>query len=80
MDESTETRDVNFQSLTLRQNGNGDLLDLSDLYIERDGQKVSTEVIISGKDATFVLNNVVRDGTQGLYYIKAKVVNVQNVD
>lgn len=77
-DTSSETRDVTFQSITLRQNGNGDLTDLADLYIERNGVKVSKEVTTSGKDATFVLNDTVKDGASAIYYVKAKVLNVQN--
>jgi hypothetical protein len=80
MDPSSETRDVLFQSVTLRNNGRGDLLDLSDIYVERDGQRVSTSTEVTGKDVTFVLNDTVRDGATGLYYIKAKVLNVQSVD
>lgn len=77
-DTSSETRDVLFQSITLRQNGNGDLLDLSDLQIERNGSKVSTEVSTNGKDVTFVLNDTVKDAATAIYYIKAKVLNVEN--
>jgi hypothetical protein len=60
-DKSSETRDVTFQNVTLRQIENGDLLDLADLVIERNGVKVSSEVSISGKDVTFVLNDTVKD-------------------
>lgn len=77
-DTSSETRDVRFQTVTLRNNGNGDLSDLSELQLERNGVKVSTEVITSGKDVTFVVNDIVKDGATATYYIKAKVVNVQN--
>lgn len=77
-DTDPETRDVKFQSVTLRQNGNGDLLDLTDLQVERNGAKVSSETIISGKDVTFVLNDTVKDGATATYYVKAKVATVQN--
>lgn len=78
-DSSNETRDVKVQSITLRQNGNGDLADLADLYIERSGVKVSSEATISGKDVTFVLNDTVKDGgSTATYYVKAKVTNVEN--
>lgn len=78
MDTSSETRDLKFQSVTLRQNGNGDLFDLSDLQLERNWVVVSTEVSVSGKDATFIANDIVKDWASATYYIKAKVVNVQN--
>ncbi len=77
-DQSSETRDVLLQSVSLRNIGNADLLDLADLHIERNGVKVSTEVSTNGKDATFVLNDTVKDASTAIYYIKAKVVNVQN--
>lgn len=77
-DTESETRDVKFQSITLRQSWNGDLADLTDLQVERNGVKVSTEATISSKDVTFVLNDTVKDGSTGTYYIKAKVANVQN--
>ncbi|MDR0771931.1 MAG: hypothetical protein LBF15_02525 [Candidatus Peribacteria bacterium] len=80
LNSAPETRDILFQSVTLRNLGTGDLPDLTDLYIERDGERVSTSTDVSGKDATFVLNNIVRDGVNGLYYIKAKVANVQGVN
>lgn len=78
-DASSETRDVKFQSITLRQLGNADLVDLSDIILERNGAKVSTETTVSGKDVTFVVNDTVKDGgTTATYYVKAKVTSVQN--
>ncbi|MDD5769333.1 MAG: S-layer homology domain-containing protein [Candidatus Gracilibacteria bacterium] len=77
-DTSSETRDVKFQSITLRQNESGDLADLTDLQVERNGVKVSSEMTVSGKDVTFVLNDTVKDGSTATYYVKAKVANVQN--
>lgn len=77
-DVSNETRDLDFQTITLRQLGNGDLLDLSNIVLERNGMVVSTETIVNGKDVTFVVNDTVKDGTSGTYYVKANVVTVQN--
>jgi len=62
----------------LRQNGNGDLLDLSDIQIQRNGAKVSTSAAVNGKDVTFLLNDTVKDGALATYYVYAKVNNVQN--
>ncbi len=73
-----ETRDIVFQNITLRSNESGDLTDLSDLQLERNGVKVSKEAIISGKDVTFILNDTIKDAATATYYIKAKVLNVQN--
>ncbi len=77
-DASSETRDVNFQNITLRQSGNGDVSNLSNLQIERNGVKVSTEVTSNGRDVTFVLNDVVKDGSTATYYIRANVDTVDN--
>lgn len=77
-DTQSETRDIKFQSVTLRLGWTGDLTDLTDLQVERNGTKVSTETTISGKDVTFVLNDTVKDGSTWTYYIKAKIANVQN--
>lgn len=78
-DLSSETRDVQVQSITLRQLGTGDLADLADLQIERNGVKVSTEATVSGKDVTFLLNDIIKDGgTKATYYVKAKVISVEN--
>lgn len=46
-DTSNETRDVKLQTITLRQLGNGDLEDLSDIVLERNGKTVSSEVTVS---------------------------------
>lgn len=77
-DVSSETRDVKLQTITLRQLWNGDLLDLSNVVLERNGVVVSTEVIVSGKDLTFVVNDTVKDGSTATYYVKAVVSSVQN--
>lgn len=77
-DISSETRDLDFQTITLRQLWNGDLLDLSNIVLERNGSVVSTETMVTGKDVTFVVNDTIKDGTSSTYYVKAKVVSVQN--
>jgi len=61
-DKASDIRDVNVQSITLRQLGNGSLSNLSDIYIERNGKKVSTQFSADGKYVTFTLNNdVIKD-------------------
>lgn len=74
----SETRDVTFNNITLRQLGTGNLSDLSELHIERNGVKVSTEVIVDAKDVTFILNDTIKDASTATYYVKAKVVSVEN--
>ncbi|MDD3145219.1 MAG: S-layer homology domain-containing protein [Candidatus Gracilibacteria bacterium] len=77
-DASPETRDLKFQTVTFRQLGNGDLFDLSNIVLERNGVVVSSEVAVSGKDLTFVVNDIIKDGTTADYYVKAVVETVQN--
>ncbi|NVP18144.1 hypothetical protein HUU51_05505, partial [Candidatus Gracilibacteria bacterium] len=74
----TETRDVTLNNITLRQLGTGDLSDLSELHIERNGVKVSSEIIVDAKDVTFILNDTIKDASTATYYVKAKVVSVEN--
>jgi len=73
-----ETRDIAFETVTLRQLGNWDLLDLVNLHVERNGVKVSTETIVNAKDVTFVLNDEIKDASTATYYLKATVASVQN--
>ena len=77
-DGSSETRDVKFQTITLRQLGTGDLSDLSDVRLERNGVQVSTEVSSNGKDFIFTVNDTIKDAATATYYIRAKVTSVEN--
>ncbi|MDD3303138.1 MAG: hypothetical protein PHN31_06295 [Candidatus Gracilibacteria bacterium] len=77
-DESSDTRDILFQNITLRQTGDADLANLSDIYLERDGEKVSTDATTDGKYVTFTVNDTVKDGTKATYYIKGEVSAVDN--
>jgi hypothetical protein len=77
-DVSSETRDVRLQSIMLRQGGTGDLVDISDLRLERNGVVVSTAAVSNGKDVTFTINDTVKDAATATYYVKGKVGRVQN--
>jgi hypothetical protein len=73
-DATSETRDVSFQSVTLKQLGNGDLTNLSNIVLERNGKVVSTEAVVDGKTVTFYVTDTIKDGgTEATYYVKAKV-------
>ena len=74
----TETRDETFQSVTFRQTGDGDLTNLSDLTIVRNGDVVAKNPVIDGKYVTFEVNDVIKDSTTATYYIKAMVDTVDN--
>jgi len=77
-DASSETRDVELQTITLRQNGNGSIDNLSNIVLERNGVVVSKNPSTNGKDITFSIGDTIKDGTTATYYIKAKVTNVDN--
>ena len=80
LDTSSEIRDVKFQSITLRQNGNASLSNLSDIVLVRNGVTVAKNPSINGKDITFSVNDTVKDGTTATYYIKAVVTTVEYAD
>lgn len=77
-DNSPENRDVKFKSITFRQDGNGDLPNLDNIVLERNGSVIAKNPIINGKDLTFSLSDTIKDGTTATYYIKAKVTDVDN--
>lgn len=76
-DTSSETRDVEFKSIALRQNGNADLTNLSNIILVRNGVTVAKNPTINGKDITFTIGDTVKDGATATYYIKA---NIDTVD
>jgi hypothetical protein len=72
-------RDVKFKSITLRQNGNGDIVaSLKDLYLERNGAKVSSSYVVNGKDLTFLVSDTIKDAQNATYYIRGNIANVDN--
>lgn len=77
-DASSETRDVEFKSIAVRQNGNADLTNLSSIVLVRNGVVVSKNPTINGKDLTFVVGNTVKDGATATYYIKAIIDTVDS--
>ncbi len=76
----TDERDLLFKSVTLRNEGNGDLINLSDVALYRNGQKVSTVTVMNGKEITFGLGagDEIKDGQNATYYIRANVTYVDN--
>ena len=65
-----------FKSITLRQSDDADLSNLDDVVLERNGEVVSDEYVINGRDITFSVNNEIKDATTATYYIKAMINNV----
>ncbi len=78
LDTSADTRDVAFDSITLRQNGNADLTNLSDITLERNGVVVGSNPVVNTKDLTFSIDDTIKDGASATYYIKAKIDAVDN--
>lgn len=74
---SSETRHSLFKGITLRQNGNGDLANLGNVVLERNGTVVSTAYSIDGRNLTFSVNDEIKDATTASYYVKAVVNDVE---
>lgn len=75
----TETKDVTVKAITLRNVGNGDVASgLTDLKLLRAGTPISSNVIVNGRDVTFVLNDGIIDGQTATYTIQAKIATVEN--
>ena len=72
----SDTRDVEFQSITLRQNGNGSLSNLSNIVLVRNGTVVAKNPSVNGKDITFSVGDTVKQGSSATYYVKANITNV----
>jgi len=74
------TRNAKFQSITLRQNGvGGNLSNLSNITLERNGTVVASNPVVNNNDLTFsAINDTINDASTATYYIKAMVNSVDN--
>jgi hypothetical protein len=61
--------DLNLRAITLRNVGNSSATSLSNLGLYRGGVKVSTDVILNGRDVTFAVNDTVKDAQSAVYTI-----------
>jgi len=43
---------------------------VADLAVYRDGQRVSTETVVRGREVTFALNTTLTDGQTALFYVR----------
>jgi len=73
----TDNRDMLFESITLKNEGNGDVFNLEDVYLEKNGQRLPTEVIMGSKELTFIVNDTIQNSKTASYRIKAKVRQVE---
>jgi len=71
--DSPDNRSVDLKSITLRQQASADVVNLSDLAIYRDGEKVSTEVTMNGKEVSFAINTQLTDGQSPVFYVRGTV-------
>lgn len=76
-DGNPDTRDIKFQSVSLYQNGNASLANLSNIVLERNGVVVSSTAVVSGKILTLTVGDVIKDGATAIYYVKATVNTVE---
>lgn len=70
--------DLNLRAITLRNVGNSSATSLSNIGLYRGGVKVSTDVILNGRDVTFAVNDTVKDAQSAVYTILWTVNNVDN--
>jgi hypothetical protein len=76
-DVASDTRDLKFQSVVLYQSGTAALTNLSDIVVEKNGVVVSSAAIVSGKTLTLTVSDTIKDGASAIYYVKAKINNVE---
>ncbi len=76
-DVASDTRDLKFQSVVLYQSGTANLTNLSDITVERNGVVVSSAAVVSGKTLTLTVSDTIKDGASAIYYVKAKINNVE---
>ena len=70
---SADSKSVKVKSITFRQNGSADLVNVPNIAIYRDGQKVSTAAVINGREVTFPINITLTDSQSSIFYIKGTV-------
>jgi hypothetical protein len=75
---SSDNKELKVKAITVRQNESADLKNLENLAIYRDGDKVSTDVVVNGKEVTFGINSKLTDGQSAIFYIRATVASVDN--
>lgn len=76
-DVASDTRDLKFQSIALYQSGTANLTNLSDIVLERNGVVVSSAAVVAGKTLTLTVADTIKDGASAIYYVKAKINNVE---
>jgi hypothetical protein len=75
---SADDKDLILKGILLRNEGNGEINNLTNLALYRDSTKVSSDVKIDGKEVSFALNDTLGDGTSATYYVRGDVKYVDN--
>ncbi len=69
-------KDNLFKSVTFTNNGGADMESVfANIGLYNDGVEVSTEVIIEGREITFIVNHEIENGRTELYEIRADLVS-----
>jgi len=75
---TTGDKDNIFKAVTLRNNGWANLeSSLSNLFLFKDGKKVSTETVISGREVTFIVNDTIENSRSERYEVRADVISTE---
>jgi hypothetical protein len=78
---SADNKSLKFKSIMFRNQGNGDLVNLTNMALYRDSTKISSNVVnVDGKEVTFTVDDTLTDGQSATYYVRADVVTVDNTD
>jgi len=79
---ATTSKDVTVKSIMLKNNGVEDLSKASmNLYLENQGNKVSTSYTVSGRFVTFYFANgldILKDDASKIFYLKGDVIAKEN--
>ncbi len=78
---TTGDRDNLFKSVTFRNNGGADLNNvLANVGLYNNGENVATEVMIEGREITFIVNDEIENGRTENYEIRADVVSLERLE
>lgn len=74
-------RDNLFKSITMRNAGTADAgASLTNIELHRDGKKVSSEVVVTGRDITIYVNDTIKNGRSENYQVRADITGAERTD
>jgi len=78
LDNSASEKSVKVKSITVRNKGTADVTaNLTNLALFNNSKKVSTDVVVSGRDVTFTVNADIEDGKSENFQIRADVISAE---